>query len=207
MTKLTAETLAGFNKFVADQKEVDGEATLTLATFGSDYTLVHDFVELASIKELTINEYKTGGYTALLDAIAKTVDATGNKLAAMKEEDRPSKVIFVIITDGQENYSREFNRAAVMERIKHQREKYSWEFVFLGCSMEQIAESMSLGITSKNSYAYTLDSAGITASYNSISTNMSTYRNGTAQQVNFFDQNNNATVNPDTTNVNIIVTK
>lgn len=189
MTKLTAETLAGFNKFLADQKAVDGEAVMTLATFSSDYTLVHDFCKLGSVAELTLDTYKTGGYTALLDALGRTIDATGVKLATMAEEDRPSKVIFVVITDGQENFSREFNRSQVFEKITHQREKYGWEFVFLGANQDAIQEGMKLGVSMQNAFTYSADVAGTQAIYNSVSSNMTTYRGGAAQQVNFFDQN------------------
>lgn len=193
MTKLSAETLSGFNKFLSEQKNSDGEATLTLATFSNDYTLVHDFCKLGSIGELTVANYKTGGYTALLDALGKTIDATGVKLAAMPEEDRPSKVIFVIITDGQENFSREFNRTQILEKITHQREKYNWEFIFLGANQDAIQEGMNLGVTMHNSFNYIADSAGTSTVYKTVSSNMSSYRAGNAQQVNFFDQ---GAVNP-----------
>lgn len=193
MTKLTAETITGFNKFLSDQKQVDGEATLTLATFASDYTLVHDFDKLASVSELSLGNYRTGGYTALLDALARTMDATGVKLAAMQEDERPSKVIFVVITDGQENFSREFTREQVLAKINHQREKYGWEFVFLGANQDAIQEGMKLGVTAQNSFTYTADAVGTTSVYNSISSNMSTYRKQSSQNVNFFDQGNGTT--------------
>jgi uncharacterized protein YegL len=189
MTKLTAETISGFNKFLAEQKEVGGSASLTLATFASDYTLVYDFCELASIEELSLANYKTGGYTSLLDALGKTIDATGAKLAALSEDERPSKVLFVIITDGCENFSKEFTRSQVFDKITHQREKYSWEFCFLGCSQDQVSDAMQLGVSASNSIAYVADGAGVAAAYSSISANTATYRSGTAQQVNFFDQN------------------
>jgi len=188
MTKLTAETITGFNKFLNEQKAVDGEATLTLATFASDYTLVHDFLPLKSVDELTLTTYKTGGYTALLDALVKTIDATGAKLAALPEEERPGKVIFVVITDGQENFSKTFTKTHAMEKITHQREKYGWEFVWMGCDMSQVADGISLGVSVSNAVMYSGTSEGVASAYQSISSNTATYRSGTAQQVNFFDQ-------------------
>jgi Mg-chelatase subunit ChlD len=196
MTPLTAETIAGFNKFLTEQKAVDGEATLTLATFASDYTLVHDFCELHSVAELTLGNYKTGGYTALLDALGRTIDATGARLASLPEEKRPAKVIFVVISDGQENYSRTFNREQVFEKITHQREKYNWEFVFLGCDQSQVSDAVKLGISASNSVAYVATGAGVSSAYTSISANTSSYRAGNAQQVNFFDQGNVQPVPP-----------
>lgn len=188
MKNLTAETITGFNTFLSDQKKVEGEATLTLATFSSDYTLVHDCTPLEKVSELTTETYRASGWTALLDALGRTINATGAKLAAMKEEDRPSKVIFVIMTDGEENYSKEFTREKIFEMITHQRDKYSWEFVFLGANQDAIKAGTSLGVSGFNSVAYIADSAGIHANYSSISSNMTAYRNGGAQQVSFFDQ-------------------
>lgn len=206
MKNLTAETISGFNTFLADQKKVEGEATLTLATFSSNYTLVHDCMPLQKVGDLTTASYQATGWTALLDAIGMTINATGSKLAAMKEEDRPSKVIVVVITDGAENYSKEFTRDKILEMIAHQREKYSWEFVFLGASIEQVQESVNLGITASNSIMYTTDAAGVAASYSSISSNMTAYRNGNVQQVNFFDQDQSQT-NPSVIDAVTTITK
>lgn len=188
MTKLATETLQGFNHFLSEQKKFEGEASLTVATFSSTYTLTHDFTPLKDVNDFTVEEYKTGGYTALLDAIGNTINATGAKLAAMPEEERPSKVIVVIVTDGAENYSRQFSRSQIFDMITHQREKYFWEFVFLGADQNSIQEAMSLGVTAMNAMQYSCDSIGVVSNYSTISANISSYRAGTAQQVNFFDQ-------------------
>lgn len=188
MTKLTSETITGFNQFLKDQKAVDGDATLTLATFASDYTLVHDCVPLNDVSELTLDTYRTGGYTALNEAVCKTVDSVGARLAAMPEEERPGKVLVVVITDGQENFSKGFTKANAMERVTHQREKYNWEFVWMGCDISQVAEGVSLGVSTANAVMYSNTSAGVASAYQSISSNTAAYRAGTAQQVNFFDQ-------------------
>lgn len=188
MTKLAVETISGFNKFLTEQKKVDGKATLTLATFASDYSLIHDCVPLDSVKDLTTETYKTGGYTALLDAVAMTIDATGRKLAAMPEDERPRKVIFVIITDGQENFSRQFDREKVFEKISHQRDKYSWEFVYIGANQDAIQEGIKFGISGSNSINYVADEVGTAAIFANVSNNTSTYRNNAAKQVDFFNQ-------------------
>lgn len=194
MTKLSNETITGFNKFLADQKALDGKATITLATFASDYKLVHDFVPLESVSDLTLESYKTGGYTALLSALSQTIDKTGEKLSNMPEEERPGKVLFVVITDGQENFSHNIStitREKVFEKINHQSDKYSWNFVFLGCDQTQISDAMKLGMSAGNTLAYTPDSKGIAAAYGSISTNTASYRGGTRSKVgNFFDLTN-----------------
>ena len=192
MIKLTNETLAGFNSFLAEQKAVPGAATLTLATFASDYTLIHDSVPLDSVSDLTPQDYKTGGYTCLLYALGKTIDSVGQKLASLPEEERPSKVILIVMTDGAENHSHRlpdtFTRKQVFDKITHQQDKYSWTIAFLGCSQDQVDDAINLGITTANSIAFSADGAGVAASYNSISSNMAAYRGGNVAKVNFFDQ-------------------
>ena len=126
MSNLAAETISGFNQFIDEQKALPGDAALTLAVFSSptNYDLVYDAVPLQSITPLTKNEYSPGGYTALHDAICLTVDSVGAKLSALQEEERPSKVLVLIMTDGLENASRTFHAEDVKERITHQTEKY-----------------------------------------------------------------------------------
>src|ERR1700733_11005195 len=133
MGKLSEETIISFNKLLNEQKAVEGEAVLTLATFASDYKLVHDFVPLKDVPELTAASYQCNGWTALNEAVCRCVDDVGRKLAGMREEERPSRVLTIVITDGQENRSGEqFTLARVKETIEHQTSKYQWVFVFLG---------------------------------------------------------------------------
>lgn len=176
MAPLTKDTIGGFNTFLKEQKAVPGDAVLTLATFSDHYTLVHDCVPIANVEELSSKTYVTGGGTALLDAIGKTIHATGAKLSAMKEEDRPSKVIFLVMTDGEENMSKEFIRAKIMEMINHQRDTYSWEFVFIGANQDAIMAGHSLGIAATHSHNYSSNSIGTRAAYSSMSSGMDSYR-------------------------------
>ncbi len=192
MASLASETISGFNKFLAEQKAVKEEAVLTLATFASDYTLIHDFVPLDSICDLTADNYKPAGYTSLLYAIGRTIDATGKRLAEMPEEQRPSKIICLIISDGRENHSHHiknsFTREQILNKITHQQEKYNWEFVYLGASADQIQDSISIGIRKENTMKYDLTGAGVTTSYNTISGSLKSYRLGNTQRADFFDQ-------------------
>src|SRR5258708_22820381 len=97
---------------------------------------------------------------ALLDAMGTTIDALGQKLAVMPEQERPSKVIVLVITDGEENQSHRFNLEQIKEKITHQREVYSWEFVFMGANIDAIGAGTSLGITAANSLQYDATSVG-----------------------------------------------
>jgi uncharacterized protein YegL len=149
-------TIEGLNGFIKQQQSLkDVEATVTLVQFDDKYEVNYDFRPLKDVVPLNKATYQPRGSTALLDAIAKTIDATGKALAALPESLRPSKVIFVIQTDGYENASREFTRNQVFDLISHQRDKYLWEFLFLGAGQDAIATAALYGIASKSSLSYT----------------------------------------------------
>lgn len=189
MGGLVTDTVGGFNKFLADQKAVPGDAVLTLCTFNVDYRLVHNFQKIASVANLDHKTYCPGGGTALLDALGKTIDSVGDKLAAMPEDERPSKVIFLIITDGQENASRLFTKEAIRAKVTHQQDVYNWEFVFMGANMDAISEGHSLGIAAHNSMNYAASSSGTRSLYSAVSDSMTTYRGSGNARANFFDPN------------------
>jgi hypothetical protein len=188
MDHLASDTIGSFNTFLADQKLAPGEAVFTLCTFSSDYRLVHDFVQLAGVPALDNKTYRPGGMTALLDAMGTTMNSVGAKLAAMPEEERPSKVIFMIITDGQENSSHRFTRDQIKSMVEHQRSTYQWEFVFMGANIDAITEGTSLGISASNSMNYSATSDGTQQLYENVSGSLKSYRGGVQSQVNFFNQ-------------------
>jgi hypothetical protein len=189
MGKLTLDTIGGFNKFLDDQKVVPGEAVFTLCTFSTDYRLVHDFMKISSVPSLDIRTYRPAGGTALLDAMGTTINSVGQKLAAMPEEERPSKVIFLIITDGEENSSKHFKKDQIASMVAHQREVYKWEFVFMGANIDAISTGASLGIARRNAVNYNATSKGTESIYGSMSDSMKSYRIGSAgPQVDFFNQ-------------------
>ena len=176
MHGLASDTIGNFNKFLADQKLLPGEAIFTLTTFNGQTNIVHNFISLGSVPELNDTTYSPNGGTALLDALGETINSVGAKLAAMPEEDRPSKVIFLIITDGQENASTDFTRSQVKSMVEHQTQVYSWEFSFYGSSIDQIQSANSLGISSINSNQYTYSSQGMQDLYGSISRSVTVSR-------------------------------
>lgn len=176
MSSLQKDTIGSFNTFLREQKVVPGECVFTLCTFSDDYRLVHDFEKIANIPELTEATYRPGGNTALLDAFGATIDEVGRKLAAMKEEDRPDKVLFLVITDGQENSSHRYTRDQIKSMVERQRTVYSWEFVFVGANIDAFTVGTSLGFTASNSVGYTASAAGTHSLYSSISSNATAYR-------------------------------
>ena len=176
MGHLAHDTIGSFNTFLKEQKDVPGEVAFTLCSFNQDYSLVHDFVKLASVPDLNSKTYQPSGNTALLDALGTTINSVGAKLAAMPEDERPSKVIFLVITDGQENASRRFTKEQIKSMVTHQQDVYQWEFVFIGANIDAFSEGMSLGFSAQNSVSYSATRGGTEQLYKSISSNVSSYR-------------------------------
>jgi uncharacterized protein YegL len=134
----------GLNAFVAKQKQEPGQCTFTLVEFDNEYNTPYNAVPIDQVGKYTL---VPRGSTALMDAVGKAINATGSRLAAMPEQARPGLVVFVIITDGEENASREFNRTQIKQMIEHQQQTYSWKFTFLGANQDAFAEAASIGIT------------------------------------------------------------
>lgn len=150
------DVIGGLNTFIEEQKKVPGEATFTLVQFDSKMELKFLNKNIKDIPTLTEDDYKPNGTTALLESTIKTIDEVGARLAALKEEDRPEKVIFAIMTDGEENSSgAEFTKELLAEKIKHQTDVYKWTFLFLGANIDVFADAKSYNIPLANSMSYT----------------------------------------------------
>lgn len=176
MGHLVDDTIGGFNSMIEQQKKEDGEAYVTTVLFDSKYELLHDHVNIADVESITREDYYARGTTALLDAVGKTINSIGVRLANTHEDERPEKVIFVITTDGYENASQEFTKSQIKEMIEHQQEKYSWIFMFLGANMDAVDEASSLGINSSYAATYTANDIGTTSLYSCTSKAVSNLR-------------------------------
>jgi hypothetical protein len=177
MSTCKNDTIGGFNEFLNTQKKIKGEANVTLVKFSDYYKVINDGVEINSVAILNESNYTPSNNTALLDAVGKTINHIGDRLASMKEKNKPEKVIMVIITDGEENSSREFSKTKVAEMIKHQREKYSWEFLFIGADIDawgsEIGITSNVSISKQNLYTGFSQMSHYTANYrvgNAVST-------------------------------------
>jgi uncharacterized protein YegL len=195
MQHLTHDTIGSFNSFLTEQKAFPGEAAFTLCTFNTDYRLVHDFKQISGVPELDATVYRAEGGTALLDAMGTTIDSVGRKLAAMSDDQRPDKVIFLIITDGHENSSHRYSPAQIKEMVEHQKDKYSWEFVFMGANIDAIAAGAGLGIDVRNTLNYAATSVGTKSLYSTVSASMNSYRSSNSSRADFFG-GSQATVTP-----------
>ncbi len=156
MEMVRKDTIGGFNAFVEEQKKTTGEAKLTLVQFDDQYLVVYGGLPIQDVPKLTSETFVPRGMTALLDAVGKTINIVGDRLANTAEDQRPSLVLFVIITDGHENASKEFKLTQIKEKIKHQTEKYNWEFVFLGADQDAF-QAEAMGVCAGNTFNYTSD--------------------------------------------------
>lgn len=164
MGGLESDTIGGFNTFIEKQSKIDGETIVTAVLFDDKYEILWNGIDARNVK-LTSKEYFVRGYTALLDAVGKTILEVGYRLSRVEESKLPGKVIFVISTDGLENASREFTYEKVKELNKHQHEKYSWEFIFLGANIDTAKEANNLGISADNAYNFEASRDGVDKMY------------------------------------------
>lgn len=179
MHGLAQDTIGSFNTFLNDQKSAPGHAVFTLCTFADTNAIVHDFVDIKDVPNLTTQTYKPNGNTALLDALGVTINSVGAKLAAMDEADRPDKVIFLIVTDGQENASREFTKVKIKDMVEHQTNNYAWDFIYLGANVDSMAEGGSIGVAQVMNYSATSD--GTKDLYKGVSESLRRYRGSSSR--------------------------
>lgn len=177
MSETRWATIDGVKKFIDAQQEVAKKTCFSLFKFSNEVAL-HQYVVPISSAVLDASFYIPDGGTALYDAIGESMDMVGKRLGALAPEDRPDKVIFVIVTDGEENASREFNSCRIAAIIVHQREKYNWEFVFLGANQDAIVNAGKVGINHMNSMQFMQNTKGIEAAFASVANNVAQYSAG-----------------------------
>lgn len=176
MGGLESDTIGGFNAMIEKQKLQPGEANVTTVLFDDRYELIHDRFPIAAVRPLTDKEYYVRGCTALLDAVGNTIHKMGNIQKYLPDDMRAEKVIFVITTDGLENASREYNYQEVRRKIQKQKEKYGWEFLFLGANMDAVAEARKFGINEDRSVTFENDSRGVAVNYRVVEETISCMR-------------------------------
>lgn len=173
MQSIKTDTEGGFNAFIQAQKELPGEATVSMTIFDNVIDVIHDFV---NIKDLPVFKLEPRNMTALLDAIGVTINNLATKLDSLEDSEKPEKVIFVIITDGAENASHEYKLEAISNMIKTQTDDAKWEFVFLGANQDAISVASNMGIVASKSMTYAANSKGVESSYLSLTKNMTRMR-------------------------------
>ena len=176
MAGLEKDTIGGFNAMLKKQKEVEGECRITTVLFDNQINILHDRLDIQAIGSLTEKDYQVGGSTALLDAIGSTINKIGNVQKHSSHEHRASKVLFVIITDGEENSSREFSSQRIKKMIEHQMKKYNWEFIFLGANIDAVETSKMYGIRPDRTQNYHADAKGVNLNFDVMSKTVANFR-------------------------------
>ena len=178
MAGLEADTIGGFNAMLEKQKRQPGEAYVSTVLFDNDCEVIHDRLPLDRVPALTEREYYVRGCTALLDAVGGAIHHIGNVHRYAREEDRPEKTLFVITTDGMENASRRYGYDKVRAMIGRQKEKYGWEFLFLGANIDAVETAKHFGISEDRAVNYHSDSVGTRLNYEVVSCAITSMRSG-----------------------------
>ena len=176
MRGLEADTIGGFNSLIDRQKKEEGEAYISTVLFDNEAKVLHDRVALDKIRPMTAEDYFVGGCTALLDAVGDAIHHIGNVHKYAREEDRPEKTLFVITTDGQENASNRYTYGKVKEMVERQKERFGWEFLFLGANIDAAKEAGRFGIQADRTTNFVNDAKGTELNYRALNKAISNVR-------------------------------
>lgn len=168
MHGLEADTLGGFNSMLEKQKNEEGDAYVSTVLFNDHSVVIHDRVDIRKVEPMTREQYQVYGCTALLDAVGGAIHHIGNIHKYAREEDVPAKTLFVIITDGMENASHKYSLSKVKKMIEKEKEKYGWEFLFLGANIDAVSTAQGLGIDEDRAVKYCCDEQGTALNYDAI---------------------------------------
>lgn len=184
MQSVASDTIGGFNRFLDDQRKAPGTASITLHQFDDRFETPIKAHDVKSAPPLTGSTFVPRGSTALLDAIGRSIVDTGARMETAGNN-CAEKVVVVIITDGHENASHEYDRAKVFEMIKHQQEKYAWEFVFLGANQDAIKTAAGFGVSPSNAMTYAANAVGTTEAFHATSKNLVSMRCGKSKTMGY----------------------
>lgn len=176
MHGLENDTIGGYNSLLDKQKLEAGAARVTTVLFDDEVETLHDRIDIRAISPLTQKDYYVRGCTALLDAIGSTIERIVNVQKHTAPEYRSDNVLFVITTDGFENASRRYSLPQVREMITRQKERYGWEFLFLGAGIDAIAQAKSFGIDEDHAVTSHADSRGTRLNYETVCEAVSSVR-------------------------------
>lgn len=173
MSTIKSDMEGGLKTFIEEQKKLPGECLVTLTQFDTDYDVVYSGKPIGEITDVMLHPR---GSTALLDAVGRTIGTVGERLERTPEDQRPERILFVIITDGMENASKEFKRNQVKAMIEHQRTKYNWEFVYIGANQDSYAEANNIGVNIAVNFS--ANAAGVAAATSDLTKGAKRYRSG-----------------------------
>ena len=168
MAGLEKDTIGGFNSMIDRQKKEDGEALVSTVLFSNESTVIHDRVDIRKVEPMTDRQYYVGGCTALIDAIGQAIHHIGNVHKYAREEDVPEHTVFVITTDGMENASHRYSSDEVKRMVNRQKEKYGWEFLFLGANIDAVETAARFGIAEDRAANFHNDAKGQELNYEAL---------------------------------------
>ena len=168
MSGLESDTIGGFNAMIEKQKKQEGKCYVSTILFDHVSEVLHDRIELEKVQKMTADDYTVRGCTALVDAIGGAIHHIGNIHKYARREDVPEHTLFVITTDGMENASRKYTSDRVKKMIEHQKEKYGWEFVFIGANIDAVETAANFGIDEDRAVNYRADSRGTNVLYDTV---------------------------------------
>ena len=168
MAGLEADTIGGFNSMLEKQRREPGDAVVSTVLFDNETEVIHDRVSIADVPKLTEKDYTVRGCTALIDAIGGAIHHVGNIHKYARPEDVPEHTMFVITTDGQENASHRYTSEQVKKMIERQKEKYGWEFLFIGANIDAVETAARYGISRDRAVNYNADGEGTHILYESV---------------------------------------
>lgn len=180
MSGLEKDTIGGFNSMLEKQRKEPGDAVVSTVLFDNETEVIHDRVVIADVPNLTDKEYFVRGCTALLDAVGGAIHHIGNVHKYARKEDVPEKTLFIITTDGMENASHHYTYDKVRNMIERQKERYGWEFLFLGANIDAAAEAQRFGIDESMAANYHCDEVGTVLNYEVISEAITSVRTSAA---------------------------
>lgn len=187
MESIRDDTIGGFNAFLGKQKAEPGQATLTLVQFDSQdpYEILHRFMPIGKVPELNRETYVPRASTPLLDALGRGINDLEKSLSELTEDDRPSKVVFVVVTDGQENASREYRKDQIEKMVKEKTEKSNWQFVFLSADLAAIGDAEAVGIDADARLLFEKSRKGSADAWASLSRQTAEYRSARSERIRF----------------------
>ena len=168
MSGMESDTIGGFNAMIAKQQREEGKADVSTVLFNHASRVIHDRIPVKEVPQMTDVDYQVGGTTALLDAIGGAIHHIGNIHKYARTEDVPGHTLFVITTDGLENASHRYTSEEVKQMIERQKEKYGWEFLFVGANIDAVATARNIGIREDRAVNYKADEIGTQILYKTV---------------------------------------
>ena len=169
MSGLESDTIGGFNAMIEKQKKEDGICYVSTVLFDDESEVIHDRVPLETVRKMTDKDYFVGGCTALLDALGNAITHISNIHKYARPEDVPENTLFIITTDGMENASHRYRASDIKKMIERQKEKYGWEFLFIGANIDALETASRYGISPECAVDYRCDQEGTRVVYEAVS--------------------------------------